>query len=527
MKHLRYLAALVAALLSIATNADPALHEAEVCVYGGTASGMMAGIAAAKAGKSVIVVEPSRWLGGMVGGGLGVATDCRYPQDVGGLTRMMLEQDRALGKKGVPGKQKAFRDLFQSLAKAHGITVLYEHRLGAAEMEGNRIRSLTLDHAPPEADGCPAASPKEPGALRVRANIFIDASYEGDLMAAAGVSYTVGRESREKYGESMAGTGHLTVFDIDPYATPGNPESGLLPMIDPEPLGPPGSASRHTMAYNFRLQFVDEGKGIPLGAPSQYDPARYALVRRALDTDPKLVQWPHGNYDRNALISGAILDRQAAYPDADWKERASIWRAWIDHLKTMHQLTGATAELRKGEFDDTGGIPHQLYIRLARRMIGDYVMTQKNLTHETTVADSAGLGYYFVAMFPCRLVEVEGKIAAEGSIYDMASPGPFPIAYRALMPKQEECGNLLVPVCLSASYVALSAMRLEPTYMILGESAGIAAARALEEDVDVQRIDPDRYQEALREAGQILEWDGKPYEQYRDQHEAWKKKWRP
>lgn len=505
-------------------HAAPARHTADVCVYGGTASGMMAAVAAAKAGKSVIVVEPSRWLGGMVGGGLGVATDCRYPRDVGGLTRMMLEKDKALGPDGAPGKQRAFRDVFAGLAKEQGITVLYEHRLGAAENAGNRIEAILLDHAPPEADGCPAAKATTPGAARVAAKVFIDASYEGDLIAAADVPYTVGRESRDQYGESMAGTGHLTVFDIDPYVVPGDPASGLLPMIDPEPLGPPGSASRHTMAYNFRLAWVPAGEGIPIGPPSHYDPARYALVHRALETDLKLVNWPHNNYDRNALVSGGLLDRQAGYPDAAWPERAAIWREWIDHLKIMHQITGATEELRRGDYPDTGDLPHQLYIRLGRRMIGAYVMTQQNITHERGVDDSAGLGYYNVAMFPCRLVATDGRIAAEGSIYDMASPGPYPIAYRALTPRREDCVNLLAPVCLSASYVAISSMRLEPTYMILGESAGIAAARATDEGVDVQAIDPARYRAALLEAGQVIAWDGTPYEQYREQYEAWKRK---
>ena len=501
------------------------LHEADICIYGGTASGMMAAVAAAQTGKSVIVVEPSRWLGGMVGAGLGVATDCRYPRDVGGLTRMMLEKDKALGKDGTPGKQQALRALFVSLAKEHNLSVIYERRLGTVEKDDTRIRALVLDHAPPEIDGCPAAVPRVMGETRVNARVFIDASYEGDLMAASGVTYTVGRESRAHYDESMAGTGNLTSFDIDPYVNSGEAASGLLPMIDPEALGDAGSASRHTMAYNFRLNFVGEGEGegTALGAPSHYDPERYALVRRALKTNPKLVSWPHNNYDRNTLISGGLLDRQAAYPDGSWRERATIWREWIDHIKIMHQLTGATATLRRGDYPETGDFPHQLYIRLARRMIGEYVMVQKNITHETTVDDAVGLGYYPVAMFPCRLVALDGKVAAEGSIYDVASPGPYPIAYRALTPRQAECGNLLVPVCLSASYVAISSMRLEGTYMLLGESAGIAAVRALEEGVDVQQIDRAPYEEALTRAGQILAWDGQPYTEYQAEYEAWKK----
>jgi hypothetical protein len=513
----------VVALCLASGAAEPVQRiEADVCVYGGTASGMMAGIATARAGKSVVVVEPSRWLGGMVGGGLRVAIDCKYPRDIGGLTKMMLEHDAAIGGEGPHEKQWAFRELFKRLASEHGIIVLYEHRLGAVDHANGVIRALRLDYAPPEKDGCPIAEPMTIGAAEVRAKVFIDATYEGDLMAGVGVAFAVGRESRDTYNESLAGVRNPRVFDLDPYIIPGEPSSGILPMIDPEPMGPLGAASPHTMAYNFRLQFVPAGEGRALGAPADPVAARYALVRRALEIDRKLIGWPNGNYNRGAVISSGIPGRQSDYPNANWRERAAIWREWIEHVKIMHAITGSDAALKPGEYPDSDDFPSQLYIRLARRMLGEYVMTQHDLAHETTIPDSIGLGFYFVDIYPCRLIVANGKVATEGETNELVSPGPYPIAYRALTPKRAQCRNLLVSVCVSASHVALASMRMEPTYMIMGEAAGIAAARAIDENAAVQDIDWPHYEAALTEAGQILRWDGQSYEGFKRGWQRWK-----
>ena len=510
--------------VALPAASEPARYEADVCVYGGTASGVMAGVAAARAGRSVVIAEPSRWLGGMVGGGLRVSIDCKYPRDIGGLTKMMLEEDDRIGGESPHERQQAFRDLFRRLADTHGLQVLYEHRLGSVETAGGRLVSITLDYAPPGIDGCPAAEATGPAAARIRARVFIDASYEGDLMAGAGVPWCVGRESAAAYNESLAGVRNLRSFDLDPYVRPGDPSSGLLPMIDPEPVGPAGSASRHPMAYNFRLQFVGPGEGRPVPAPSEEYAARYALVRRALETNRAFVGWPNGNYNRQSVISGGIPGRQSGYAEADWRERSAIWREWSEHVRIMHALTGSTQTLKPGEYPDSEDFPPQLYIRLARRMLGAYVMTQHDLAYETRIDDPVGLGFYFVDIYPCRLVVVDGKVATEGETNELVSPGPYPIAYRSLTPKREDCRNLLVPVCLSASHVALSSMRMEPTYMILGESAGIAAVRAIEEDAAVQDIDLPRYLAALKEAGQVLHWDGTSYDDFRRGWLKWKTK---
>ena len=329
---------------------------------------------------------------------------------------------------------------------------------------------------------------------------------------------------RGEFGESLAGVRNLRVFDVDPYRRQGDSASGLLPMVSPEPVGEPGSASRYPMAYNFRPLWVTPGAGREVGEPSRYDPAEYALFRRALQAGVACT-WPHDNYARRELMSGGIPGRQAEYPEADWSERRTIWRAFVDHVKIMHRLTGRRETLCPGEYPDSGDFPNQLYVRLARRMRGRYTMTQHDLMQQVEVHDAIGLGYGWLGMvdiYPCRLVATrDGRVASEGEVFVRVSPGPYPIPYRAITPHERECANLLVPVCLSGTHVALASVRMEPTYMVLGESAGIAAVRALEERVSVQAIDGARLRRALAAAGQILQWDGFGYGDERPDRLDW------
>lgn len=515
--NIKILTALLTVLFSLSITANE--YKADVCVYGGTASGIMAAVAAAKESKSVIVIEPSRWLGGILGGGIRIMTDCAYPDEVGGLTKMMLKKDSVLGYTA-QDKQPKIRDIFTELTVEYGIKVLFEHRLGEVTMEGSKIISLQLDYAPPMNSGCPAASARSKNAVQVYAKVYIDASYEGDLMAKAGISYMVARESEDEYNESLAGQRNLQVFEISPYIKPDDPASGLLPMIDPEPYEA-GAESRHIIAYNFRLQWLPEGEaGRVIGEPENFNTEKYALVIRALETDPEFIGWPSSNYNRYKLISTGIPGRQSDYPDTDWEERSKIWGEWIDHVKIMHKITGSKQTLNRGEYPETDDFPHQLYIRMARRMVGEYVMTQHDLMLQTDIKHPIGLGYYMVDIYPCRLIATpDNKVATEGEAAIMVSPGPYQIPYEALIPKKNECTNLLVPVCMSATHVALSSIRMEPTYMIMGEATGIAAVRALNENKAVQDINMGTLKEALLDAGMVLEWDGTGYERenvYRD-----------
>jgi len=504
MKHLITLAALLLAPLST-LHAEERITE--VCVYGGTASGLLSAIAVAKSGRQVLVVEPSRWLGGMTGGGIRVKRDCVYPNDIGGLTKMMLNEDGNLGVDDPHSGQGKLRALWLRLMKEHKIEVIYEHRLKSVKKEGLSIVRIEVEKAPPEKDGCPAAQALPGEGMSITAKVFIDASYEGDLMAKVGVRYTIGRESAQQYGESLGGIRPVEAkhtVKVDPYVKPGDPSSGLLPMISPEPLGNVGDASRHIIAYNFRLNGKDE----PVGQPDHLKPENYELLRRIQAAGGK-IGWPSDNFSRHTLISGGPLGSQADYPDGDWATRSRIWRDFIEHVKSLSQITRKPARLNHEDYPDTSGFPHQLYVRMGRRMIGPYVMTQADVECTPRVEDSIGLAEYRVDIYPCRVVAVDAEhVATEGEMFVKVAPHPFCIPYRAITPKADECANLLVPVCMSASHVAMAAIRMEPTYMIMGESAGIAAVQALEQNVAVQSIDPQRYRKALLDAGQILEWIG-------------------
>lgn len=493
--------------------------ETDLCVYGGSASGVAAGLAAAKRGLGVIIVEPMRHLGGMHGGGIRLRRDCLYLKDIGGLARVLHDDDRVLPGDDM-GRQWQARLLIRKRVEEAGIQYFTQYRLEDRQdvvKEGASIRQIHLSYAPIQEEGVPPAKPARRNALTIKAKMFIDASYEGDLMAFAGCSYTVGRESKEQYGESLGGQRNLKVFDIDPYVVAGDPSSGLLPMISPEPYEP-GKASRHFMAYNFRpngLRDDVNNDGLaspmkPLGRP--VDSKRYELVIRALQKDPKLIGWPEWNYARKSMVSGGIPGRQADYPDGDWAVRSAIWREWIDHLKTLNTLCGLkNPVLYKGEFPDNNDFPDQLYIRLGRRLVGGYVVTQHDLMHQTDIKDPVGLAYYYVDIYPTRLVAHEGRVASEGEMFVRVCPGPFPISYRALVPKPGECDNLLVPVCASASHVAMAAIRMESGYVVLGEAAGIAASHALKLGQPVQRVDFAPIRQDLKEAGVITHWDGTGY----------------
>ncbi len=501
---------------------------ADVCIYGATASGIAAALGAADAGAKVIVVEPSRWLGGMSGGGLN-AIDWGYKRTVGKMAlKLLIEKDDV-----------AMRELYKRELAQRGIPVIFEHRLASVTKEGARIRSITLDYAPPDKLGCPIEQPLAKNAKTVAARVFIDCSYEGDLMAKAGVSYTWGRESREEYGESLGGVRPILMrYDIDPYVKPGDPKSGLLPLLQDIQIGPLGSADKLTMMYCFRWVLTKKDP-IRIEKPDGYDPRTYEIFRRGFQkgVNMRAGRKMHvlGEYSDNpgwgifggnssrALWAQSVAGANAAYPDGDWATRSRIWRDEMNFVRGMYHFLrtdpSAPADLReraettgfqRGIFDETGGWPHQLYVREARRMKSDYVVTQKDLKGATNPDDSVGLGSYGVDDWPYATVAHEGGIALSGGEFSIMKANPkhsgiHRLPYRAITPKQSECDNLLVPVCCSASHIAMTCIRMEPVWITLGLSAGIAAAHALKEKAAVQAIDFPRYRRALLDAGQVLE----------------------
>jgi hypothetical protein len=506
----------------------------DVCIYTGNASGVMAACAAAKEGAKVVVVEPSRWLGGMTGGGL-MHVDWGREEAVSGSTRPILKQ-------GFEDPQ--YRATFATMLAEAGVTVLFEHRVSSVEKSAGVIRAITLDHAPFDALGCPPALPKQAAARVLRAKVFIDCSYEGDVLARAGVTYTWGREARATYGESLAGAQPpMSVYAIDPYVKPGEVQSGLLPGLQADPVSPVGEADRLTMGYGFRWKFTFKGDGLPIAAPEHYDPRQFELYRRAFASGVdilsgrvlrgKLDGWEKsggrvfsggaGNLAR-ALFAPTNYGSNAGYPDGDYATRARIWKEQQDFVRGMtHFLRtdpavpakqkeiALSAGLAKGIFDDTQGYPHQLYVREARRMVADYVVTQQDLEGRTeTPKDSVGLASYGVDEWPYATVASDGKVALMGGYYSMLyledkHRGIYPIPYRAIRPKKEQCTNLLVPVCVSASHIAMTSIRMEPVWMILGESAGVAAALAVKSGVAVQDVPYADLQPKLRALHQKLE----------------------
>lgn len=356
-------------------------------------------------------------------------------------------------------------------------------------------------------------------------------------MAAAGVSHTYGREARDCYGESLAGVRpNMGVYAIDPYVRPGEPRSGLLPLLQDVSMGPEGSADRLTMGYGFRWRFSVDSNRLPIAPPEDYDPRTFELYRRAFRGGVDLsgrrmrrlgVYEPErvvvhslgaGNLSRS-LLAPTVFGCNAGYPQGDWPTRSRIWRF---HQEFMRGLThflrnepSAPEPLRqralkvgfaRGSFDDTGGWPHQLYIREARRMISDYVLTEHDVAGRTAPEDSVGLASYGVDDWPYAMFPLEGRVALQGGEFSMLYldaryDGIYPIPYRALTPRAHECSNLLVPVCCSASHIAMTSLRMEPVWMTLGEAAGTAAALACSAQTSVQQVDYRKLRSRLLEYG--------------------------
>jgi len=551
---------------------EVAHHKVDICVYGGTASGVMAALAADKEGANVILVEPSRWLGGMTGGGIN-HLDWGKGNTVGGSTYKILmegvkEQPRAHGGHAVQGVgNKEYRERFKKAVEDRGITVIYNHRVGKVQVndrtidsptrkkpiamnesfavtnQSNSIRSITLDYAPVDETGCPIPEPEKRNAITVSAKVFIDCSYEGDVLGLSGVSYTWGRESREHYDESLAGVRpSLWVHDIDPYIEPGNSESGLVPFVQDRKVGPLGSADSLSMGYCFRHEFDMSGKGIPIPEPTNYDPAEFEVYRRAIRdgvdifsnrhmrttlnkfTVHKKAPFVGGAQSNRNLMGSTVYGCNESYPNGDWVTRSKIWKFHQEFLvnsihfaktdpsvpKIMKQRAMKTS-FRKGVFDETGGWPNQLYVRQARRMVSSYVVTQKDLEGTTDPPHTVGLAAYGVDDWPYAVVVEDGKVALQGGAFSIVYldngkyNGSYKIPYEAVVPRKGECDNLIVPVCVSASHIAFTSLRMEPVWMVLGESAGVAAAMAADADIPVQDVPYDTLRQKLDVLEQKLE----------------------
>jgi hypothetical protein len=540
---MRWKRALLLTLCALACRDVPlyAADSADIVVYGGTSAGIVAAIDAKRAGKSVVLIEPSEHLGGLTTGGLG-ATDIGNKAVIGGMARDFYrrilkhyQNDAAWlyeKRDAYNGRNPRFnpKDDTMWTFEPHVATLVYRDmlaeakirpilgerldRAGGVKKNGPRIESITTESGD-----------------TFTGRVFIDATYEGDLMAAAGVKYHVGRESNSTYGETLNGVqskrmkGHLFTHVVDPYVKTGDPTSGLLWGIQLTSLPPDGTGDHTVQAYCYRLCTTD----VPVNRrpwlkPEDYDESRYELLLRNFEAGDQRVPWhpvwmPNRKTDtnNNFAFSTDYIGGNYDYPDADFATREKII---ADHRSYQQGLMWTLANhprvpekvrqnfqrlgLPKDEFVDNANWPTQLYVREARRMIGAYVMTEHNCRGTQVAEDSIGMGAYGMDSHNCqRYVTPEGSVQNEGDV-QVHGFKPYPISYRSITPKAEECDNLLVPVCMSSSHIAYGSIRMEPVFMILGQSAATAAAIAIDQDIAVQDVGYDELESRLRTAKQIL-----------------------
>lgn len=498
----------------------PELNEtaeivSDVCIYGATSIGIVAAVQLARSGKQVAVVEFGTHIGGMSTSGLG-ATDIGSKHVIGGLVRRFY---REIGRHY--GMEERWRlephiasRIFEEWIRHYKIPVYTEHRLKSVEKADRRITALRMEN----------------GAV-FRAAIFIDAGYEGDLMARSGISYIIGREGNDAYGEHFngihyGGPHHNFSRWVDPYRKDGDPSSGLLPGISDLPPGRQGDGDGLTQAYNFRLCLThDPDNKVDFPKPAEYDPLRYELLRRYIaagifDIFNLVVPLPHEKFDHNNW-GGFNTDNIGAnygWPDGDYELRERIYRDHVNYQQGLfwflandsgvpdlvRRITSSWG-LAADEFSEHGNWPPQLYIREARRMISDYVVTEHDAFCRCSVDDPVGMASYNIDSHNCKRTVIAGRAVNEGNV-EVTPLAPFPISYRALRPRREECTNLLVPVCISASHTAYGSIRMEPVLMILGQSAALAAAVALDENNGVvQDVSYSSLEKKLRQERQVLE----------------------
>jgi hypothetical protein len=514
------------------------IHKADIIIYGCTSAGISAAMEAKRLGHSVLVVGPDKHLGGLTTSGLGW-TDSGNKDVIGGFAREYYRRIKAEYDKPENWKYEKQEEsrhykpendavwvfepqiaerVFEDLVDEYHIRVFRDHWLdrdnGVVKKDGKIISIRMLD-----------------GTV-FKGRQFIDATYEGDLMASAGISYTTGRESNSHYGETLNGVNtkqavyHQFMLPVDPYLVPGDPASGLLPRIHGGSPGEEGSGDHRIQAYCFRicLTRVPENR-VPFPKPEGYDPMQYELLARYLDAGfrnlyQKFDRVPNGKTDTNNFggFSTDNIGMNYDYPDASYERRAEIikehenyqkglmWFMANDHRVPEDVRAGMSQwGLARDEFTDNGHWPHQIYVREARRMVSDFVMNENHLRRTIETPSSIGMGSYNMDSHHVqRYVDENGFARNEGDV-EVSPGGPYPISYRAIIPKKTEARNLLVPVCLSSSHIAYGSIRMEPVFMILGQSAANAACLAIEQKKAVQDIDMEALRDRLVKAGQVLE----------------------
>ena len=529
---------------------EPESYSADVIIYGGTCAAVTAAVEVVQSGKSVIIVSPDVHLGGLSSGGLGW-TDTGNKEVVGGLSRDFYHRifnyyqtedawkwmdKEEFGESGQYGGRGMEGDGTMWVFEPHAAEKVFEDYISEFNIPVYRDEWLNRETGVVKKDGriisITTLSGKE-----FSGKIFIDATYEGDLLAAANVRYHVGREGNEVYGETWNGVQtdvyhhrhHFMVLDepIDPYRTPGDPQSGLLARISPHHPGKKGRGDHRVQAYNFRMCMTNHPDNrVPFPKPELYDSTQYELLVRIFDAGwdewfYKFDPIPNRKTDTNnhGPFSSDNIGMNYDYPEASYARREEIIKEHVNYhmgllwfvandsrvpkeIQTRMQEWG----LAKDEFVDNDHWPHQLYVREARRMIGEFVMTENVLIKIEPTPNSIGMGSYGIDSHNVqRWVTDEGHVHNEGDI-GVSTRGPYEIAYGSLVPKKEECENLLVPVCVSASHIAFGSIRMEPVFMILGQSAAVAASLAIDRNLAVQDVPYEELRKILLDKGQVLHY---------------------
>lgn len=500
--------------------------EYDIVIYGGTSSGIMAAVQAVKMNKSVIVIEPTGRIGGLTAGGLG-DTDHGKKNTIGGLSGEYYERIGAKYGKGESVWQfepKVALAVYQDLIKEYNIPVVYNERLDLSQgvtLKDGKIQSIRM----------------ESGNVYT-GRIFMDTTYEGDLMAKAGVTYFVGREGNAMYGEKNNGirpeSENEIPAGIDPYVVPGDPSSGLLPRVMPTAGGKAGDGDKKIQAYCYRMCLTDSAENrILIEKPEDYNELDYELLFRALEKGmPKdrcfklhLVQNRKTDSNNHYGISCDYNGGNHDYAEADYATREKIAKrheayqkglVWTiqNHPRIPKEVQEYYAAwgLPKDEFIENNHWTPQLYVRESRRMISDYIVTENVVMLQEKVEDPIGLGSYAIDSHHTQYcLDENGFVRTEGGFYNPLK-NPYPISYKVIVPKKSECTNLFVPICVSATHAAYGSIRMEPVFMILGQSAATAASLCIDHNVAVQDLDYALLHEFLLKDGQILENpDNDPY----------------
>jgi hypothetical protein len=533
--------------------AQSSAAELDLVVYGGTSAGVIAAVQAKKMGKSVMIVSPDKHLGGLSSGGLGF-TDTGNKAVIGGLAREFYhrvwkhydqpsawkwqkKEEYGNQGQGTPAIDGGQRTMW--IFEPHVAEQIFEDLVSEFKIPVDRDE--WLDRTPLTKVSGRITQIKVLSGKTYAGKVFIDATYEGDLMAAAGVDYHVGREAQSVYDEKWNGVQvgvlhHKHHFGavskkISPYLVPGDPKSGVLPRISTESPGEYGHGDHRLQAYFYRMCLSNHPENlVPFPKPAGYDAKQYELLIRIYqagwrETFEKFDPIPNHKTDTNnhGPMSTDNIGMNYDYPEATYERRREILQehrryqqGWLYFISNDPRIpTEVQQEMRrwglaKDEFLDNGNWPHQIYVREARRMIGSYVMTENELLKRRPTPDSVGMGSYTIDSHNVqRYITSEGFVQNEGDI-GVPTKGPYEIAYGSLVPKRDQCENLLVPICVSSSHIAFGSIRMEPVFMILGQSAATAAVLAIDAGRAVQDVPYTALRERLLQDGQVLEYKDAP-----------------